>query len=68
MGNGEMYQVERNGQVSARLATREQVEGFIDACSIPKGSSAWNAAIAGVPINIDGGQVRFTRKEPAQIK
>lgn len=65
MSTGELYQVDRNGQVSSRLATRAQVEDFIDACEIPKGSDAWHAAIAGTPINVDGGQVRFTLKAPS---
>jgi hypothetical protein len=58
----DLFTVERNGRVSERLASRAEVEDFLDACGIAANSQGWFAALAGVPIDIDAGQVRFTHK------
>jgi hypothetical protein len=60
MSTAERFTVERNGRVSNRLASRAEVEDFLDACGIKPNSQGWYAAFAGVPIDVDGGQIRFT--------
>lgn len=67
MGSGELYEVERDGQLSSRLATREQVEGFIDACAIRRESPTWHAALQGTPIRVDGGEIKFTLKKSIRL-
>ncbi len=53
------YIVERSGQRSDRLAGQEDVEEFLTACAIQKDSQDWHAALAGVPVEVDGGSMRF---------
>jgi hypothetical protein len=58
----EWFIVERNGRTSGKLASRADVENFLNDCGIEADSQNWYAAFAGVPIDVDGGQVRFTKK------
>lgn len=53
------YIIERGGQRSDKLATPEDVADFLDACGIQQESERWCAALAGVPIEVDGSTVRF---------
>lgn len=53
------YIVERAGQRSHSLATPEDVADFLNACGIQPESQRWDAAMAGVPIDVDDSTVRF---------
>lgn len=59
------YRVERGGEVSPKLATQAEVEEFLVACGLQREGSDWEAALAGVPVDIDGAQIRFARVGPA---
>jgi hypothetical protein len=52
-----------SGRLSGRLASHAEVEDFLDACGIKAGSLDWYAAFAGIPIDVDGRQVRFLKTE-----
>ncbi len=53
------YKVIRGEQVAQRLATDEEVEEFLDACGMVKGTQKWEAAKAGVPVIVDKAEMRF---------
>jgi hypothetical protein len=56
---GERYSVERNGITDNFLASLDEVEAFLKTCAMVPGSEDWLAAMAGVPVNVDGSQIRF---------
>lgn len=59
-GPAPQYKVERSGMPGDRHATQDEVEDFLDACGIKPESDEWEAALAGVPIAVDGASMKFT--------
>lgn len=60
--DSEMFAAERNGIRGVNLVKRTQVEDFLDACGLEPDTARWEGALAGVPIEIDGGSIRFIRQ------
>lgn len=53
------YKVIRGQEIAQRLATDEEVDEFLDACGMVKGSQEWEAAKAGNPFVVDRAEMRF---------
>jgi conjugative transfer signal peptidase TraF len=61
MSTQELFVMERDGKASKAPVTRTEVESFLGARGLEPGSAAWRAALAGTPVEIDGGRIRFAR-------
>lgn len=61
IAEGYKFQVMRGEVLANKAASTDDVSEFLDACSIMRGSQEWDAAFAGVPIQVDGTTVRFIR-------
>lgn len=61
IAEGYKFQVMRGEVLANKAASTDEVSEFLDACSIMRGSQEWDAAFAGVPIQVDGTTVRFIR-------
>lgn len=55
------YQVIRGGMVGNRAATTEEVSEFLQNCHMVPETADFEAAMAGVPFEIDGATMRFVR-------
>lgn len=55
------FQVIRGGEVSSRIATFDEVAEFLGDCHFEQDSAHFEAALAGVPFEIDGATMRFVR-------
>lgn len=61
IAEGDKFHVMRGDVLASKVATSDDVSGFLDACSIRQGSQEWNAAFAGLPIQVDDTTMRFIR-------